>query len=101
MPRARTAGDGRRWRQLWAGGKKARGNGWRAASRKRGNGLTGEKTATPNQKGKWMTEEGEEEQLKLGQECVQRTQGVGHAIEQYAALQLGSDAKLGGVGEDT
>ncbi len=68
--------------------------------------MTGEKTATPNQKGKWMTEEGEEEeeeeeQLKLGQGCEQRTQGVGHAMKKYAALLLGSEKKLGGVGEDT
>ncbi len=46
-------------------------------------------------------EEEEEEQLKLGQGCEQRTQGVGHAIKEYAALLLGSEAKLGEVGEDT
>jgi hypothetical protein len=64
-----------------------------------------EKTATPNQKRKWMTEEEMTEkdvtwgQLKLGQGC--RTKGVGHATEEYAALLLGSEAKLDRVGEDT
>ena len=64
--------------------------------------MTVKKTETPNQKGKWMTEEEmTEEQLKLGQKCVQRTQGMRHAMEEYAALLLGSEAKFGGVGENT
>ena len=102
MPRARTVGDGRRWRQLLAGEKKARGGcGWGAASKGGGNGSTKEKTATPNQRGKWLTEEEmAEERVKLGQGCVQRTQVVWQAMEECAALLLGSEAKLGGVGED-
>ena len=85
MPQARTAGDERRWRQLLAGEKKAREQcGWRAASWGKRNGLTeAEKTATPNQRGKWMKEEEEEEERqKLRQEGAQRKQVVGHAMEE-------------------
>jgi hypothetical protein len=42
-----------------------------------------EKTATPNQRGKWMKEEEEEEERqKLRQEGAQRKQVVGHAMEE-------------------
>ena len=59
------------------------------------------KTATPNQRGKWLTEEEmAEERVKLGQGCVQRTQVVWQAMEECAASLFGSEAKLGGVGED-
>ena len=44
--------------------------------------MTGEKTATPNQKGKWMKEEEEEEERqKLRQEVAQRKQVVRHAMQ--------------------
>ena len=62
-----------------------------------------EKTATLNQRGKWMKEAEEEiaeERVKLGQGCVQRTQVVWQAMEECAASLFGSEAKLGGVGED-
>ena len=77
-----------------AGKKKARGRcGWGAASKGAGNGSTKEKTATPNQRGKWLTEEEmAKERVKLGQGCVQRTQVVGHAMKKFAALLLGSEA---------
>ena len=93
MPRARTAGDERRWRQLLAGEKKAREQcGWRAASWGKRNGLTeAEKTATLNQRGKWMKEEEEEERQKLRQEGAQRKQVVGHAMEECASWLLGSE----------
>jgi hypothetical protein len=42
-----------------------------------------EKTATPNQRGKWMKEKEEiEEQQKLRQEGAQRKQVEGHAMEE-------------------
>ncbi len=42
-----------------------------------------EKTATPNQRGKWINEEEEEEERqKLRQEVAQRKQVVGHAMEE-------------------
>ena len=42
-----------------------------------------EKTATPNQRGKWMKEEEEEgERRTLRQEGAQRKQVVGHAMEE-------------------
>ena len=87
MRRARRAGDGRESRQLLAGEKKAREQcGWRAASWGKRNGLTeAEKTATPNQRGKWMKEEEEEERQTLRQEGAQRKQVVGHAMEKCAS----------------
>ena len=51
-----------------------------------------EKTATPNQRGKWLAEEEiAEERVKLGQGCVQRTQVVWQAMEECASWLLGSE----------
>ena len=50
-----------------------------------------EKTATPNQRGKWMKEEEEEERQTLRQESAQRKQVVGHAMEECASSLLGSE----------
>ena len=50
-----------------------------------------EKTATLNQRRKWMKEEEEEERQTLRQEGAQRKQVVGHAMEECASWLLGSD----------
>jgi hypothetical protein len=50
-----------------------------------------EKTATLNQRGKWMKEEEEEERQTLRQESAQRKQVVGHAMEECASWLLGSE----------
>jgi hypothetical protein len=52
-----------------------------------------EKTATPNQRRKWMKEEEEEEEERqtLRQEGEQRKQVVGHAMKKCASWLLGSE----------